>query len=161
MRCVGLYVKAFTQKNAFPLFTLRNVNRCNKSLWIRDRCSYLSSRLFPFPFPPCWNSLLHSSALSTGKLVSDSFFHSDVNEKDFQHRMQLFRLLPIQTMGPLYLDEKRRWLRDECSERSLKVRSCLLCWTLRMLSEYLVQLPFLMSAIKPHEINGNCRLSML
>lgn len=67
-------------------------------------------------------------------------------------------LPPVKTMGPMGPDKKWRWLGDEYSKRHLKARSYLLCWTLRILSKYLIQLPFLMSAIKPHEINHNCRL---
>lgn len=67
-------------KKCFSLFSLRNFNRCNKRGWIRDRRSYLSSRLFLCPVPPGRNCLLHSSPVSTWK-----FFHSRKKRKHRQH----------------------------------------------------------------------------
>lgn len=143
MRCVSLYFKAFTRKTLSPLFTVRNFNRCNKSLWLRGRCSCLSSSLFP---------LSRSSKLK----LPPSLFCC------FNWEAGLwFLFLWHQQRCPGHRSSSGAsgrwwWLRGESGKRGLKVRSCLLCWTLRILFE----LPVLMGTIKPHEISSNWRLTM-
>lgn len=72
MRCIGLYLKIFTQMLSSFYFeaTLTGVTKFYGS----DGYSYLSSRVLPLPFPPCWMCFLHSSAVSGRKLVLDYFF---------------------------------------------------------------------------------------